>query len=490
MLIQVPTFSEAIAVVRSRVRLNRSTLSTLAGSVAGDLYVVPQALSDVQQQALTYYTAVRQALLDLLALKNDANSLALIAQATNSTVAAVLQDISAAIDSYASNVSETRKQPTPANGTASFGRADAPTQDLPVGIGVTVTATNGQQFVTTGAVIMYAAGASSYFDPTEQLYLVAAPVQATVSGSAGNIAVNGLASIVTPVNGLPLVTNLSDFSGGRDLETDEDFVARLLLKWQAVGKITPAGVQLAIADAVSAGSLYLAPPKNPVNLRGFGVTDVWVQNRISETVTEVLSAFNHPTVSNAIKPAKGPALALLSVSSGVAFLQADQSSALQGSVQAQDALRFSTLPSFPVTITYTRNRMVSDAQAVFDDSGQAPLNYVAPTDSLTAVQATLLVRQAPQLLVDYTVAITVLPGYTKALVVSAVQTALINFGDALVLGQPVNVDDLNKIVEGVPGVLRLAGLPIKFSPTNSSGVLSVITPAANSAVVFNNLNIF
>jgi len=44
-------------------------------------FVVPQALSDVQQQALTYYTAVRQAMLDLLALKNDPNTLALLAQA-------------------------------------------------------------------------------------------------------------------------------------------------------------------------------------------------------------------------------------------------------------------------------------------------------------------------------------------------------------------------------------------------------------------------
>lgn len=490
MLITVPTYSEAIARVRARIRNNRPDISTLPGSVNGDVFVVPQALSDVQQQALTYYTAVRQALLDLLALKNDPNTIALIAQSLDSTASAVLQDISDSIDRYASNFSEVRKGPVKASGIALLGRSDAPAQDLSVGIGVVARASNGQQFITTGTAIMYAAVGATYFNSDLQLYVIAVPVEATVAGSAGNVVADSLVSLVTPVNGLPLVTNTSNMDLGRDRETDEDFVQRILDKWQAAGKITPAGIRSSITDAQEVGDLYLARPQTSFALRGFGRTDLWVKDRVPEQVTETFSAFNHPTIASALKPTQGPALSLVSVSSGAAFLQTDATSVLQGSVQALDAIRFTTLPVFPVTVTYLRNKRVNDCQEVFNDDTLAPLNYRAPVDVLSAIETPILVRQAPILDVDYTVTIVVLPGRTKSKVVSDVQANLLAFSETLLLGQIVYKTDLNDIVERTVGVLRIAGEPSKFSPSNMSGVLDSVTPDANEAVTLSNINVF
>jgi len=94
------------------------------------------------------------------------------------------------------------------------------------------------------------------------------------------------------------------------------------------------------------GDLYIARPGTQFNLRGFGVIDVYVQDRVPEVVTETFSAYNHPTIASAIKPTKGPVLSLVSVSSGTAILQFDTTSALRDSVQALDAIRFITARLF------------------------------------------------------------------------------------------------------------------------------------------------
>jgi hypothetical protein len=51
----------------------------------------------------------------------------------------------------------------------------------------------------------------------------------------------------------------------------------------------------------------------------------------------------------------------------------------------------------------------------------------------------------------------------------------------------VYLSDINEIVEGVAGVLRLTGTPTKFAETSKSGVYNVITPAVNSFVQFTNV---
>jgi hypothetical protein len=140
-------------------------------------------------------------------------------------------------------------------------------------------------------------------------------------------------------------------------------------------------------------------------------------------------------------------------------------------------------------VVYTYNRQVDDAQNVFASDDYAPLTQITPTTVAGAIQTTILVKEAPQLLVDYSASITVLPGYTKSLVIADVQTALVAYGATLLIGQIVYQTDLNEIVEGVDGVLRVSGTPTKFAPSTQSGTLNSITPNANAYIVLSNLNI-
>jgi uncharacterized phage protein gp47/JayE len=490
-ILSIPTYSQQIQKVRQRILENRKDISTLPGSVAGDLFVVPQALSDVQQFAVIYYDSASHSVLDLLALKSDTATLALLATALDVAVSDILTDISSQLDKLGSNVGETRLPPSKAAGTVFFGRIDPPATNITVPIGTIVRSSSGQTYTTTASVTMYAGpGAANYYNPQVSAFVIEAPVEATSAGSAGNTPAGTITSIVTPVAGLPLVTNLGILDGGRDQESDEAFGARILEKWQAVGKTTKAGVIDAVKKNANITDAYLASPGDPLLKRGIGVADLYIKDVTQESVTETFSGYNSDLFSDGIRPSQQPVLSVDSSDSGNPFLQKDTTTVLAGSVRAQDTIRFSTPPTFPVTITYTVNRRVQDAQNVFSAQTNAPFNYQEPLTDLAAIETPILVKQAPTLQVEYTASITVLPGFSKAQVIAQVQNNLATYSSGLALGQTVYLTDINEIVEKTAGVLRLTGTPTKFAPRESSGVLNSITPAKNQYVQLTNINIF
>ena len=82
------------------------------------------------------------------------------------------------------------------------------------------------------------------------------------------------------------------------------------------------------------------------------------------------------------------------------------------------------------------------------------------------------------------------PSLNPATVRNNVRLALSAFSEALTLGETIYLSDLNEVVEGVPGVLRISGLPIKFAPTGQSGVYPQITTVLNQYGRLLNINIF
>jgi len=263
-ILSVPNFSQQVAKVRSRILANRKDVSTLPGSVLGDTFVVPQALSDVQQFAVIYYDSASHSVLDLLALKTDNATLALLAQALNVSTNDILTDISTQLDKLGDNVGEPRLGAVKATGTALLCRTDAPTANITVPVGTVVRSSSGQDYATTASVTMYVAAAATYYNPELQLFAVPVPVSATLVGAAGNTPAGTLTAVVTPVAGLPLVTNDGIIDGGRDLETDEAYGVRILAKWQATGKTTQAGVVDSVKTLAGVTDAYLARPGDPL----------------------------------------------------------------------------------------------------------------------------------------------------------------------------------------------------------------------------------
>jgi len=492
-LIKVQTASERISTVRRRILNNNRQINTLPGSVAGDLFVVPLALSDVQQQAVNFFVSSSFSPSELLALKQDANNVALIAQALNVSADDVLTSISQAIDVLAANVSETRLAAKKASGTVLFMRSAPPTSDITVPAGKVVRASNGAQFITTADVTLFGppVDPAIYINTEEDTFSIPAPVEAVEAGTTSNAPAGTIVDVLGPVANLPFVTNTTSIQGGTDLETDEDLVARILNKWQAVGTTTKQGVINSVLKNVDVQDVFLADAGSAFSVRGYGKADMFIKAIIPEQVSETFSVFNHPTIPSAIHPSFLPLISIVSVTAGLANLQRQLSGSLSGSVRALDAIRFTSTP-FPgsVTITYLYNRAIRDTQNVFDDTSLAPLNYQKPVDGITASETSLLVKEAARLISDYTATVQTLPGEDIGAVIGEAKARIAAYNSALNIGEQSFLSDINEIIEQTPGVLRLAGTPSKFAPSDESGTLSSIKPTENQVVDLVNVNLF
>ncbi len=488
----IQTLAQRQAIIRRRLLENNpGDFSTAPGSVVGNLFISPLAVGDVQQQARTYMVAIGEAIQDILATLKDTSLLQLLAQALNTTVSDVQAQLSALLDSWGSNFKEPRLQPEKATGTVKFGRVDPPTQDITIGVGKIVETSGGVRYATTAPVTMFAASAGTYFDQNLLLFVIAADVEAVQDGRSGNAPADSVTKISTPVEGLPFITNTEPISGGENLETDDDYGNRLLDKWEAFGRLTPAGVDFYARKLVPGiEDVYVARTGDPLSLRGDGRTDIWFKGEAVTSQTEIFGAYNHPTIPNAVVPTKKPALALVSISSGQAVLRRDEGGAISGSVQSLDYIQFTGAPTFPVQVTYTYDARVQTLQDVYNDQKYSPLSQVAVTSPATAARTPLLAKRATPIDIDYTVAIMVVPGANGASVRTAVRDALELFAADFKLGDTVYVDDLNKVVEGVAGVLRISGVPIKFAPAGQSGVYPSIATALNQYPRLLNVNIF
>lgn len=488
----IQTLAQRQAIIRRRLLESNSTeFSTAPGSVIGNLFISPLAVGDVQQQARTYMVAVGESILDILALEKDQPTLQLLAQALQTTVADVILQLSALLDSWGGNFLESRLPPTKAAGTVLFGRVDPPTQDLTVGIGKVVESSGGIRYTTTAPATMFAASAGTYYDNNLLLYVLPVTVEAVNAGAAGNAPANSITKISSPVNGLPFITNSEPITGGRDLETDEQFGTRLLDKWEAFGRLTPAGVNFYARKLVPGiEDVYVAMTGDPLSLRGDGRTDVWFKGEAITQYTEIFGAYNHPTIPNAVVPTKKPVTALVSVATGTAVLRKGDSGALAGSVQEMDYIQFTAAPTFPVQVAYNYDARVAELQNLYNDPQYAPLSQVDPVTPATAVRTPILAKRAFQLDYDYTVAIMVVPGSNPATVRNDVAVALAVFAATFGLGSTVYVSDLDQVVEGVQGVLRISGEPIKFAPTGQAGVRPFIETALNQYPRLLNINIF
>ena len=141
------------------------------------------------------------------------------------------------LDALASNFGASRKQGSPSIGTAilTFNAIEA---DIPINAGGVVTASNGASFTVINSFTVavnnkntYRATASKYtaalsFAAITDKYAVEAQVQATSTGSNGNISSYSLNSTTIP--GVSNVTNAASFQGGASAESDSAFKRRIL----------------------------------------------------------------------------------------------------------------------------------------------------------------------------------------------------------------------------------------------------------------------
>jgi uncharacterized phage protein gp47/JayE len=205
------------------------------------------------------------------------------------------------LDSWCADFGFARLPAVAASGSATFARFSA-TQQAMVPVGATVQTTDGTQTFmvtidTTNSA--YNAGLGGYVLPVNTP-LVHVPVQNIVGGAAGNIQVNTLTVITTPILGIDTVINLSAFANGIDAESDPAFRSRFVLFLAALSKATKTAIGAAVLGVQQGLNYTLTENQDYNGTLDYGYFYVVVDDGTGSAGSDLLAK-----VSNAIEAVRG-----------------------------------------------------------------------------------------------------------------------------------------------------------------------------------------
>jgi len=206
-----------------RLRLTQPNLDTKPGTVARDLFI------DIQAEQI----------------ERLHKSLMLVSE-KQSPEKAVGRDL----DRWARNFGIVRKSGVPASGIIAF-TIDDLTADTSIPSGTVVTARNGTTFKTIGNFLLSAVEKNKHSATANRLkkslnlagindsYAIEVPVEATRSGTSGNISTFQIIS--SNLDDSAKVTNIRAFNGGSNTESDNAFRSRIFAVFSGANTGTAAG---------------------------------------------------------------------------------------------------------------------------------------------------------------------------------------------------------------------------------------------------------
>lgn len=366
------------------------------------------------------------------------------------------------LDDFVFNEGLVRIEGSRATGVLVFSMATAPTIDAVVPRGFPVAsqpdATSGSAitFVATEARTLPSATASSYFNLLTGRYELEVPVEALVEGSTGLIGAGRITRPLQPLGLFSAVTNTAATQGGRDRETNEELIERYLLAILGRELATSTGVERYARDnfpdvedvlTVYGGNELLTRAAEEA-----GAVDAYIIGGAAAAQTDNLTFLGvgqlhalsiAPLVQvNTVTRASPAATYVEGTDYEVVF----DDSGNEGSQRATDGIRFlvtSPTPPTPgqtITITYTYNNLIRSLQAGFelDDT------FVHGRD--------LLFKQAEQVDIILEASLRVTAGFNTSAVQTLVETAVLDFINALELGDDVELSDLQGVVRRITGV--------------------------------------
>ena len=180
------------------------------------------------------------------------------------------------LDALASNYGMSRKQGSKSSGTAilTFNSIDT---NIPITKGGVVTGSNGASFTAINSITVsvlskntYRATASKYaatlaFVGITDQYAVEVAVEATATGSGGNISSYSLTNTTIP--GVSRVTNATSFQGGFGAESDSAFKRRILGVFSGSNTGTATGYKNIILSDPNVIDALVVGPGDPLMTR-------------------------------------------------------------------------------------------------------------------------------------------------------------------------------------------------------------------------------
>jgi len=366
------------------------------------------------------------------------------------------------LDSIANNYGLTRSSATTATGQVRFIKYTIPTSDIviPQGTIVSTSSTTNQTSVNFYTLSQITMSVTSYiYDSVRAYYYVNGDIQCTAAGSSGNVAADTITTF-SSLAGIDLVSNILPTTGGSDSESNANLAGRIRTKLMGNNYGTKNGYISLVSTISPIVEVMAVGPNDPGMLRSEygGKVDVFVRPSsysaglvsesenivfVSGTNTYVLTYQPIRVSSSATVTGTylGSAHTFVETSDFVLSADTGQES---GSNRAADSI--SWVGNKPddgtvFTITYNSVGYIATAQDLIDG------------DTYHILTADALVREAERALVDATISIVKLTGYTLTSVSSSVTSAFTSYITALPLGSNLDESDIvNAIYDNAIGV--------------------------------------
>ena len=202
--------------------------------------------------------------------------------------------IDRSFEALASNFGVFRRAGFAARGEVTFYTTIRPTESVFIPVG-SIVAAGSVTFAVVQPASIPLAQLASYYNPVTRRYAVTVAVQATVSGSAGNVAEGQVRRVVSGPTALSAI-NASAMFGGKDNETNTELAARARNALASVDSGTKQGYLQIAADVAGVLRANVVGAGDELMMRDMydgehigGKVDVWVQGVAASTVTDVFA---------------------------------------------------------------------------------------------------------------------------------------------------------------------------------------------------------
>lgn len=200
--------------------------------------------------------------------------------------------IDRAFEMLASNLGVFRRSGQAARGQVTFFTTKRPTQTIPFPVGTTASSGSVTFRVTQGASLPLERLAS-FYNPVNGRYQVTVSVQASETGTVGNVAAGQVRKSGVP--GVSVI-NSGDMFGGKDQETNRELAIRAQNALASVDSGTKRGYLQTAAgvagvvqvNVVAAGDPFMQRDLNAAGVHKGGKVDIWVRG---SNVAEVTDTF-------------------------------------------------------------------------------------------------------------------------------------------------------------------------------------------------------
>jgi hypothetical protein len=369
---------------------------------------------------------------------------------------------SADLDNFVYNNGLIRSPGARASVSQVFYRVLPPTTDLvvragfPIGTLVDSSTNQAVTFVALQDTTMSAASAATYFNSATNRYELTVPMVATTRGTVGNVASGLIVRTLRPLNGFDGVTNVSAASGGQDPESNASLISRYLISLMGFSPAITHGIEKTVLDNYpEVSGIYVAYGSDPLLVRAAsdaGAVDAYLLGSVPMPTSDTLTFLG---VGNTIPLPKQPVVSVQSVTSGgtpfvagTDYQFVSDPGNYSGSVKGADSIVFlagGAAPAVgaPIVVSYTQDLLPSRITNEFNKRDR-----FAPGRDL-------LFRRANQVNIGLTGALTVLPGFSTTTVLAAVQATILSFVNALGLGAPIQIFDIEAVVARITGVDNL-----------------------------------